>query len=95
MPQLTGLAAIPAQPLASPRCRRCAAAAPSGLARVHGVWSVIDGRPIWECETCARAHLFEIETGIPEGELCAPAHRASERPAGVETQPPGVPVSRR
>ena len=62
--QLTGLAHIPAQMVASTRCRRCHAAAPSGLARVAGVWSVVDGFPAWECQACARTNLFEIETGI-------------------------------
>lgn len=64
--QLTGLAHIPAQMVASTRCRRCQASAPSGLARVLGVWSVVDRFPSWECATCARENLFEIETGIPD-----------------------------
>jgi hypothetical protein len=59
----TGLAAIPTQAGATTICRHCAAPAPEQLIRIAGAWSVIDGVALWDCDSCARARLQEIEAG--------------------------------
>ena len=61
--ELTGLAAIPTQSGVHTLCRHCAAPAPDRLVRVIGAWSVIDGVARWDCDSCARARLHEIEAG--------------------------------
>ena len=60
--ELAGLAAIPVQGGEPTLCRHCATPAPERLARVVGVWSVIDGAALWDCDSCARARLQEIES---------------------------------
>jgi hypothetical protein len=62
--ELTGLAAIPTQSGEHTLCRHCSAPAPERLVRVIGAWSVIDGVARWDCDSCARARLHEIEAGI-------------------------------
>jgi hypothetical protein len=61
--EVTGLAGIPTQTGARTLCRHCAAPAPERLVRVVGAWSVIDGVAKWDCDSCARARLQEIEAG--------------------------------
>jgi hypothetical protein len=58
-----GLARIPAQGGEATFCRHCSAMAPERLVRVLGAWSVIDGVAVWDCDSCARAHLQEFEAG--------------------------------
>ncbi len=60
--ELTGLAAIPGQAGEPTLCRHCATPAPEQLIRVAGAWSVIDGLARWDCDSCARARLEDIET---------------------------------
>jgi hypothetical protein len=60
---LTGLAAIPTQSGEHIFCRHCSAPAPARHVRVVGAWSVIDGVAQWDCDSCARARLHEIEAG--------------------------------
>jgi hypothetical protein len=62
--QLIGLARIPAQGGEPTICRHCSARAPERLVRVCGAWSVIDGVAVWDCDSCARARLHEIEAGM-------------------------------
>jgi hypothetical protein len=62
--ELTGLAAIPTQSGEHTLCRHCSAPAPERHVRVIGAWSVIDGVARWDCDSCARARLHEIEAGI-------------------------------
>jgi hypothetical protein len=64
--ELIGLARIPSQGGAPTFCRHCSAAAPEQLIRVVGAWSVIDGVAVWDCDSCARARLHELEH-TPEG----------------------------
>ena len=59
--ELTGLAGIPTQPGEPTLCQHCAHPAPEQLVRVVGAWSVIDGAPRWDCESCVRERLEEIE----------------------------------
>jgi hypothetical protein len=61
--ELTGLARIPTQAGEPTLCRHCSSPAPERLIRVAGAWSVIDGLAKWDCDTCARARLHEIESG--------------------------------
>jgi hypothetical protein len=61
--ELTGLAAIPKQAGRPTLCRHCGTTAPEQLVRVVGAWSVIDGLARWDCDSCARARLEEIEGG--------------------------------
>ena len=62
--ELIGLAAIPSQ-AGGPAtlCQHCASPAPDRLSRVVGAWSVIEGVARWDCDSCARARLEEIEAG--------------------------------
>jgi hypothetical protein len=62
-PEPAGLAAIPPQPGPHTHCRTCLTPAPQGLYRVIGVWSLIDGVVLWDCENCARERILEIEDG--------------------------------
>jgi hypothetical protein len=57
----TGLARIPTQAGATVHCRHCSTPAPEQLVRIAGVWSAIDGRAVWDCDSCARARLPEFE----------------------------------
>jgi len=59
--ELTGLAAIPGQTGEITLCRHCAKPAPDRLVRIVGAWAVIDGVARWDCDSCARARLREIE----------------------------------
>jgi hypothetical protein len=59
----TGLATIPSQGGATTLCRHCSTPAPEKLVRIAGAWSVIDGVARWDCDSCARARLEEIEAG--------------------------------
>ncbi|GAA3617547.1 hypothetical protein GCM10022223_37720 [Kineosporia mesophila] len=61
--QPAGLAAIPSQSGTHTHCRTCLAPAPQALYRVVGAWSVINGVALWDCETCARERILEIEAG--------------------------------
>jgi hypothetical protein len=61
--ELLGLAGIPKQAGAPTLCRHCSSPAPEELIRVVGAWSVIDGVAQWDCDSCARARLEEIEAG--------------------------------
>lgn len=58
-----GLSAIPSQASPQTHCRNCLAPAPEGLHRVVGVWSLISGIAVWDCESCARERILEIEDG--------------------------------
>ncbi|MCD5313639.1 hypothetical protein [Kineosporia babensis] len=55
--------AIPTQADPHTHCRSCLTPAPDGLFRVVGAWSLINGVAIWDCESCARKRLLEIEDG--------------------------------
>ncbi|GLY13019.1 hypothetical protein Kisp01_00350 [Kineosporia sp. NBRC 101677] len=59
----TGLSAIPTQTDPHTHCRTCLAPAPEGLHRVVGAWSLINGIALWDCESCARERILEIEAG--------------------------------
>jgi hypothetical protein len=59
----TGLATIPSQAGETTLCRHCATPAPAQRVRIAGAWSVIDGVARWDCDSCARARLEEIEAG--------------------------------
>jgi hypothetical protein len=61
--ELIGLARIPRQGGEPTLCRHCSAVAPERLVRVLGAWSVIEGVAVWDCDSCARARLHEIEAG--------------------------------
>lgn len=63
--ELIGLARIPAQGGEKTLCRHCSAIAPERLVRVLGAWSVVDGVAVWDCESCARARLHELEKHTP------------------------------
>jgi hypothetical protein len=58
-----GLARIPTQAGEQTFCRTCRQPAPERLVRVVGAWSVIDDVAVWDCETCARERILEIEAG--------------------------------
>ena len=58
-----GLARIPAQGGEPTLCRHCSVVAPERLFRVIGTWSVIGGTAVWDCDSCTRARLHEIEAG--------------------------------
>jgi len=58
-----GLSAIPAQAGPQTRCRSCLTAAPEGRHRVVGTWSLIGGIAVWDCESCTRKMILEIEDG--------------------------------
>lgn len=62
-PQPAGLSAIPTQTDPHTHCRTCLTAAPQNLYRVVGVWSLIDGIALWDCESCTRERILEIEDG--------------------------------
>ncbi|MBT0768015.1 hypothetical protein KIH74_03710 [Kineosporia sp. J2-2] len=62
-PRPAGLAAIPTQSGSHTHCRTCLAPAPESLYRVVGVWSVINSIALWDCESCARERILEIEDG--------------------------------
>jgi hypothetical protein len=62
-PDLIGLARIPTQAGAQTFCRTCRQPAPERLVRVVGAWSVIEGVAVWDCKTCARERILEIESG--------------------------------
>jgi hypothetical protein len=61
--ELIGLARIPAQAGEQTLCRTCRQAAPESLVRIVGAWSVIAGVAVWDCETCVRDRILEIEAG--------------------------------
>ena len=63
--ELTGLARIPTQGGERVVCRQCSEVAPERLVRVLGAWSVINGVAVWDCDSCARARLHDIEAGLP------------------------------
>ena len=57
-----GLARIPLQGDRLIACRRCGTATTTASARVTGAWSVVEDRPVWDCDACTRALLIEFET---------------------------------
>lgn len=61
-PELIGLARIPTQAGKQTFCRTCRQPAPDRLIRVVGAWSVIAGVAVWDCETCVRERILEMET---------------------------------
>jgi hypothetical protein len=68
----TGLARIPAQGGGTTACRHCSVVAPERLFRLMGAWSVIDGTAVWDCDSCTRARLHEIESGVDRDVVPAP-----------------------
>lgn len=57
-----GLARIPHQPDRAISCRHCGTTTSASSARLAGAWSVVEDRPVWDCESCTRAHLDEFES---------------------------------
>ena len=58
----TGLPRVPAQPDRTMPCRSCGTDTATTQARVTGAWSVVRGRPVWDCDPCTRALLIEFES---------------------------------
>ncbi|MFI7588332.1 hypothetical protein ACIB24_14780 [Spongisporangium articulatum] len=57
-----GLARIPHQADREISCRHCGTTTSAHIARLSGAWSVVDDRPLWDCDACTRSHLREFET---------------------------------
>ena len=55
---------VPIQAAAICACRTCGMTAPMYRARITGVWSVVHGAAVWDCETCMKAQLQDIEAGL-------------------------------